>query len=156
MKRKYFLHRQNAPFDTDHVVYEVWCGETVREQKKLVRLTQWAFQVGATLMSWREDIDFYLQLEAERCFQGKGLLDFGFVRTEITISEALRLAEENSWATYESGLSTPRAFFDAIMKMEPSKIDKKAGVIKSSHVLTSSRKNLSPGTENMKTVISFV
>lgn len=156
MKRKFFLHRINAPMDTDHVVYVVWCGESVREQMKLTQLVAWAFREGATLMSWSEDIDFYLQIESERCFPNKGLLDFGFVRAEITVSEALKMAEENSWARYESGLSTPKAFFNAIMKMEPSKIDKENRVIHNSHVLTSSRKNLSQKQQSDKHVIRFV
>lgn len=156
MKRKYFLHRINAPMDTDHVVYVIWCGESVREQRKLTQLVAWAFREGATLMSWSEDIDFYLQVESERCFPNKGLLDFGFVRTEISVSEALKMSQENSWARYESCLAAPKTFFKAIMKMQPSKIDKEKGVIHNSHVLTSQRKNLSQGDSNMKTVIRFV
>ena len=156
MKRKYFLHRINAPMDTDHVVYVVWCGESVREQRKLTQLVAWAFREGATLMSWSEDIDFYLKVESERCFPNKGLLDFGFVRTEITVSEALKLAEENSWARYESSLATPKAFFMAIQSNSPARHDRARGVVQTSHVLTSPRKNLSQGDSNMKTVIRFV
>lgn len=156
MKRKYFLHRINAPMDTDHVVYVVWCGESVREQSKLTKLVAWAYQEGATLMSWSEDVDFYLQVESERCFPNRGLLDFGFIRTEISVSEALKMAEENSWSRYESSLATPKVFFSDIGKMMPSKIDKERHVIHNSHVLTSSRKNLNPGYENKKTVIRFV
>lgn len=156
MKRKYFLHRINAPMDTDHVVYVVWCGESVREQRKLTQLVAWAFEHGATLMSWSDDIDFYLQVESERCFPNKGLLDFGFVRTEITVSEALKMAQDNSWARYESGLSTPKAFFSAMISNSPARLDRARGVIQSSHVLTSQRKNLSQGDRNIKTVIRFV
>lgn len=155
MKRKYFLHRINAPMDTDHVVYVVWCGESVREQRKLTQLVSWAFREGATLMSWSEDIDFYLQVESERCFPNKGLLDFGFVRTEISVSEALKMAEENSWARYESTLATPKAFFMAIQSNSPARLDRARGVIQSSCVLTSQRKNLSQGDSQMKTVIRF-
>lgn len=156
MKRKYFLHRINAPMDTDHVVYVVWCGESVREQRKLTQLVAWAFREGATLMSWSEDIDFYLQVESERCFPNKGLLDFGFVRTEITVSEALKMAEQNSWVRYESSLATPKAFFKAIQSNSPARLDRARGVVQSSHVLTSQRKNLSLGGSNIKTVIRFV
>lgn len=156
MKRKYFLHRINAPMDTDHVVYVVWCGESVREQRKLTQLVAWAFSEGATLMSWSEDIDFYLQVESERCFPNKGLLDFGFVRTEITVSEALKMAQDDSWLRYESTLSTPKAFFMAIQSSSPARLDRARGVIQSSHVLTSPRINLSQGDSDMKTVIRFV
>lgn len=142
--------------DTDHVVYVVWCGESVREQSKLTKLVAWAYQEGATLMSWSEDIDFYLQVESERCFPNRGLLDFGFVRTEITVSEALKMAEENSWSRYESSLSIPKNHFTDIRKMMPSMIDREKHVIHNSHVLTSPRKNLSQGCENKKTVIRFV
>lgn len=138
------------------MVYVVWCGESVREQSKLTKLVAWAYQEGATLMSWSEDIDFYLQVESERCFPNRGLLDFGFVRTEITVSEALKMAEENSWARYESSLSIPKNHFTDIRKMMPSMIDEERRVIHNSHVLTSPRKNLSLGCENKKTVIRFV
>lgn len=155
MKRKYFLHRINAPMDVDHVVYVVWCGESVREQTKLTKLVAWAFEHGATLMSWDEDIDFYLQTESERCFPNRGILDFGFVRTEISVSEALKLAEEDSWLKYENGLCAPKQFIHTILTMEPSRVDKDNRKIRSSHVLTSQRQNLSQSNENMKTIISF-
>ena len=156
MKRKYFLHRINEPMDTDHVVYVVWCGESVREQSKLTKLVAWAYQEGATLMSWSEDIDFYLQVESERCFPNRGLLDFGFVRAEISVSEALKMAEDNSWTRFESSLSIPKNHFTDIKKMMPQMIDREKHVIHNSHVLTSQRKNLSLGCENKKTVIRFV
>lgn len=156
MKRKYFLHRINAPMDTDHVVYVVWCGESVREQRKLTQLVSWAFQVGATFRSWSEDIDFYLQIESERCFPGRGLLDFGFVRTEISVSEALKMAQENSWASYESALCQPKTYFNAIRIMQPSKLDREAGKVRQSSVLTSSRQNLSQSTTTKRNVIRFV
>lgn len=156
MKRKYFLHRINAPMDCDHVVYVVWCGESVKEQRKLTQLVSWAFQVGATLRSWSEDIDFYLQIESERCFPGRGLLDFGFVRTEISVSEALKMSQENSWASYESSLVQPKTYFNAIRIMQPSKLNREAGKILPSHVLTSERKNLSQSTTTKRNIIRFV
>lgn len=155
MKKKYFLHRLNEPFDTDHVVYVVWCGESVKEQRKLTQLMAWAFRVGATLMSWREDIDYYLQYESERCFPNRGLLDFGFVRTEISVSEALKLALDDSWASYEKSLSTPKNFIGAIMLNSPARLDRAGCVIRPLNVLTSPRQNLSHGDWQMKSVIRF-
>ena len=156
MKKKFYFHRQNAPLDTDHVIYVLWVGESVREQKMLTKAVAWSFAHGATLRSWSEDIDFYLLIEAERVFPSKGLLDFGFIRTDIGMQELLTLMEDNSFAAYEAALCTPKAFIHQVVSMEPSKIDLKRGQIKSSPVLTSSRKNLSPEASHGRFIISFV
>lgn len=156
MKRKFYFHRQNSPLDTDHVIYVLWVGESVREQKMLAKAVAWSFAHGATLRSWSEDIDFYLLLEAERVFPSKGLLDFGFIRTDVGMQELLTLMEDNSFAAYESALCTPKAFIHQVQTMEPRKIDLERGQIKSSQVLTSSRKNLSVGERSDKFIISFI
>lgn len=155
MKRKFFLHRQNAPMDSDHVVYRVWIGESVREQKMLARLMAWAFQSGATLMSWSEDIDYYLTIEAERVFPGRGLLDFGFIQADIPAKEALSLAESGNWDLYESKLSQPKAFFYSIVTADPRRIDTAKGEIKSDFVLAEIRKNLCRCQERQRSLIRF-
>ena len=156
MKRKFYFHRQNAPLDTDHVIYVLWVGESVREQKMLTKAIAWSFAHGATLRSWSEDIDWYLLLEAERVFPSKGLLDFGFIRTDIGMQELLTLMEDNSFAAYEAALCTPKAFIHQVLTMEPKKIDLKRGQINPDNVLTSSRKNLSDGGRSDKFIISFI
>ena len=156
MKRKFYFHRQNSPLDTDHVIYVLWVGESVREQKMLAKAVAWSFAHSATLRSWSEDIDFYLLIEAERVFPGKGLLDFGFIRTDINIQELLTLMEDNSFAAYEAALCTPKAFIHQVVSMEPSKIDLERGQIKPDNVLTSSRKNLSVRECSDKFIISFI
>ena len=156
MKRKFYFHRLNSPLDTDHVIYVLWVGESVREQKMLTKAIAWSFAHGATLRSWSEDIDFYLLIEAERVFPSKGLLDFGFIRTDINIQELLTLMEDNSFAAYEAALCTPKAFIHQVLTMEPSKIDLERGQIKPDNVLTSSRKNLSVGERSDKFIISFI
>ena len=106
MKRKFFLHRQNEPMQADTVVYQVWCGESVREQRKLAALMSWAFQTGATLRQWSEDIDYYLMLESERVFPARGILNFGFVSASIGIADALEHAKANDWDFFENNLPT--------------------------------------------------
>lgn len=156
MKRKFYFHRQNCPLDTDHVIYVLWVGESVREQKILTQLVAWSFQHGATLMSWDESIDYYLLLEAERCFPGKGLIDFGFRRTDINARELQILMEDNSFEAYETALVTPRQFFNQFLSLDPFRIDKSKSEIKSLNVLSSQRKNLSVGTSTKPTIISFI
>jgi len=156
MKRKFYFHRQNAPLDTDHVIYVLWVGESVREQKMLTKAVAWSFAHGATLQSWSEDIDFYLLLEAERVFPNKGLLDFGFIRTDIGMQELLTLMEDNSFTAYEAALCTPKAFIHQVLTMEPRKIDLKRGQIKPDNVLTSQRQNLSVRERSDKFIISFI
>ena len=156
MKRALFFHRINAPLDTDHVIYKVWAGESVREQRLLARLMAWAFEHGATLRSWSEDVDYYLQLEAERVFPSRGILDFGFIRADLNVREALELAEGDKFPKFESELAQPKGFFHHLLKAEPSKLDTATNRIRNHQVPTSPRKNLSERYDNGKFIISFI
>lgn len=156
MKRKFYFHRQNCPLDSDHVIYVLWVGESVREQKILTQLVAWSFQHGATLMSWDESIDYYLLLESERVFPSKGLLDFGFQRTNINARELQILMEDNSFESYEAALTTPKQFFTQLIALDPLRIDKPKAEIKSINVLSSQRKNLSQDNHQSTKLIRFV
>lgn len=156
MKRKYFLHRINAPMDADHVVYTLWVGESVREQKMLAQLVAWSFKVGATLMTWCEDVDYYLTLEAERVFPNRGLLDFGFIQRQITAAEAIEHVRANDWDIFEKTLPQPKDFFSVIRRSEPSKLDPKKSKLNQSSVLTEKSKNLRDSIGNSRFIISFV
>ena len=156
MKRKFFLHRQNAPMDADHVVYRLWVGESVREQRILVKLMQWSFEVGATLRSWSEDIDYYLDLESDRVFPGRGLLDFGFIQADITATDALRLVESDSWDSYEKTLTQPKSYFSTLMILDRPRVQSAAGSILPSVNLAEKSKNLSDSCKQNRFVIKFV
>lgn len=156
MKRQYFLHRQNEPLTADTVIYHVWVGESDREQRFLSELKAWAGVNHATLMLWSEDISFYLFCESERIFTGRGLLDLGFVRVDIKVSEALQLARANNWEAYENNLSQPKSFFNHIRFSNPSKVDATAGRIRPNKVLTSPRKYLSQSVATEPSIISFI
>ena len=156
MKRKFYFHRQNCPLDSDHVIYVLWVGESVREQKILTQLVAWSFQHGATLMSWDESIDYYLLLESERVFPSKGLLDFGFQRKNINARELQILMEDNSFESYEAALTTPKQFFTQLVALDPLRIDKPKAEIKSINVLSSQRKNLSQDNHQSTKLIRFV
>lgn len=156
MKRKFYLHRINAPLDADHVVYKLWVGESVREQRMLAELVAWSFKVGATLMTWSEDIDYYLLIESERVFPSKGILDFGFIQREITAAEALEHVRANDWDLFEKTLPQPKGFFSVLLNSQPSKVDTKSSSIKSNLVLTEKSKNLSDSIGNSRFIISFV
>lgn len=156
MKRKFFLHRQNEPMKSDTVVYRVWIGESVREQRILTKLVAWAFATGATLRTWSEDIDYWLQYEAERVFNDCGILDFGFVSTDLTASEALILAESKTWEIYENNLTTPKSFFTQMITLSPSRLREGKSDTHISMCLSPKRKNLSDGQCKEKHVIRFV
>lgn len=139
MKRKFFLHRQNEPMKSDTVVYRVWIGESVREQRILTQLMAWAFRTGATLRTWSEDIDYFLIHVSERVFNDCDLLNFGFIQTDLTASECLSLTESNNWDLYEKNLSTPKAFFTQMITLSPSRLREGASNTPISSVLTSPR-----------------
>lgn len=155
MKRKFFLHRQNEPMKSDTVVYRVWIGESVREQRILTQLMAWAFRTGATLRSWSEDIDYFLIHESERVFNDCDLLNFGFIQTDLTASECLSLTESNNWDLYEKNLSTPKAFFTQMITLAPSRLREGASNTPISSVLTSPRKYLSQGVQQEEHLIRF-
>ena len=156
MKRRYYLHRENAPLQSDSVIYSVWVGESAQEQELLSKLKEWAFAKGATLMLWSEDVVFYIDYESQRVFPGHGLLDFGFVRADITAADALKHAKANDWDMYEKNLSMPKAFFHQISASEPSRVDGSARKVKSSTVLPERRKNLSESGTNLPPIIRFI
>jgi len=156
MKRRYYLHRENAPLQSDSVIYSVWVGESAREQKYLAQLKEWAFSKGATLMLWSEDVVYYIDYESQRVFPGRGLLDFGFVRADLTAAEALAHVKADDWDMYEKNLTMPKAFFHQISASEPSRVDGSAGKIKNPRVLPETRKNLSESDTNLPPIIRFI
>ena len=156
MKRRYYLHRENAPLQSDSVIYSVWVGESAREQKFLSQLKEWAIAKGATLMLWSEDVVFYIDSESARVFPGHGLLDFGFVKDDLTAAEALKHAKADDWDIYEKTLSIPKAFFHQISTSEPSRVDGSAQKIQSSTVLPERRKNLSESDTDFPPIIRFI
>ena len=155
MKRKFYFHRQNAPLDTDHVIYTVWIGESVKEQRILTQLLAWSFAHGATLRSWGEDVDYYLLLEAERVFPARGLLDFGFIHTHINARDLQILMDDDAFESYESALTAPRNYFHQIREINPSKIREKERQILNPSVLSSKRKYLSQNDRSEKFIIQF-
>lgn len=156
MKRRFYFHRQNAPLEADHVIYVLWCGESVREQKMLARMVAWSFEHGATLRTWSEDVDYYLDLEASRVFPGRGLLDFGFVRCDINATDLLILMEDNSFEAYEAALTVPKAFIYQVATMSRSTIDTAAGRIVPIESQSLKRKNLSQSAGDSPALISFI
>lgn len=155
MKRKLFLHRQNEPMQADTVVYQVWCGESVREQRKLADLMSWAFQTGATLRQWSEDIDYYLMLESDRVFPAHGLLNFGFVSASLSIADALAHSEANDWDIFEKNLATAKSYFHMSQVLDRPAVNVAAGEIHHRHVLTEPRKNLSQSIQDDWSIIRF-
>lgn len=155
MKRKFFLHRQNEPMQADTVVYQIWCGESVREQRKLATLMSWAFQNGATLRQWSEDIDYYLMLESERVFPAHGLLNFGFVSASMGIADALAHSEADDWDIFENSLPTAKSYFHMSQVLDRPSVNVAAGEIHHSHVLTEPRKYLSVAGDSKPFIIRF-
>lgn len=156
MKRKFFLHRINAPMDSDHVVYVVWVGESVREQRMLTQIVSWAFQTGATFRSWSEDIDFYLEIESQRVFPGRGLLDFGFIRKDLSAHDVLDLIESNSWEAFEHSLTIPKNQLYQLIQIDRGRVNEANGRVLHRVILAEKSKNLSDHHRQQPTIIRFV
>lgn len=155
MKRKYYFHRISLPLQADHVIYRLWVGESVREQRLLAQLVSWAFAHSATLISWSEDIDYFLEFESSRVFPNHGLLDFGFIQRDITATEALKHIKDNDWDIFEKNIPQPKSFFASVRLNSPYRINAKKGAIAQSRVLTEKSKNLSHAGEGQSSIIKF-
>lgn len=156
MKRKYYFHRINQPLQADHVVYRLWVGESVREQRILAQIVSWAFSQGATLITWSEDIDYFLDFESTRVFPGRGLLDFGFIQADISATEAIKHIKANDWDMFEKTLSEPKHKFTALRLNCPAKIQTQSSDPSRSSLLSESRINLSHRRDTERFIISFV
>lgn len=156
MKKKYFVHRQDAQLEADTIIYVLWCGESVREQRILTKIMAWAFAQHATVTSWCEAIDYYLDYESDRVFPGRGLLDFGFIQREITASEFLQHIEADDWEAYEASPDLPKNYIGQIRLCDPSRL----GTIIQKNVLpcvsAKRRKNLSDSNRDLVNLIPFV
>lgn len=156
MKRKFFLHRQNEPMKSDTVVYRVWIGESVKEQRMLTQLVAWAFANGATLRTWSEDIDYWLMYESERVFSEVNLCNFGFTTADLNASEALVLAQTKNWDIFENNLTAPKAYIYQLMTLTPSRLREGKSDTHISMCLSPKSKYLSQNQQSDKHVIRFV
>lgn len=156
MKRKFYFHRVNEPLAADSVIYRLWVGESVREQRLLTKIVAWSFEHGATIMSWCEDIDYYLMIERERIFTGAGLLDFGFIQQDITAAEALQHILDQDWEAFEKSLTIPKNLISDIRLNSPCKIIENDRKVIPSHVLSSPRYHLSRRGTTERYIIRFI
>lgn len=155
MKRKFYFHRENSPLRADSVIYVVWVGESVREQRLLTQIVAWSFENHATFMSWRKDIDEYLWYEEERIFGTRGLLNFGLIRQHVTALELLEHIQANDWEAYEKTPVIPKNFIPMIRLSDPSRLRENDNQNEIISVSAEARKNLSHSHKQERVIIRF-
>lgn len=119
MKHKYLFRRETGPLNTNSTIYVVWVGESEREQKLLAQVKHEAFHSGYTIKLWDYSVALWLDLESERVFSGAGLLNFGFSRVEVTISELRELCFSSCWESFESQLVISQAKLRMLRESRP-------------------------------------
>lgn len=119
MTHKFYFQRENAALDASTVVYVVKVGESLRQVSLFAKAQNYAREHGCTFRKWTEDIDFFLDYESERVFSGSNLVNFGFVRACIDLSELVKLMDEGNWLSFENSLSEPKAKIHQISTFYP-------------------------------------
>lgn len=120
MKSQYLLIRVNAPMASDTVVYHVWVGTSERETQLFQLAQSWARSSGATFRLWSEDVDFWLEYEADKVFSGCGILNFGFQRADVSIGELVKLIDGRMFEAFEKSLTQPKVFFSMLRHYRPT------------------------------------
>lgn len=143
MKHKYLFRRENAPLNPRSTIYVVWVGESEREQKFLAQVKHEAFHSGYSIQLWDESVDLWLELESERVFASAGILNFGFSRAEVTISELRELCFWSCWESFESQLVISQAKIRMLRESRPDLYAAKSSANKIKSCALLRRKNLS-------------
>lgn len=143
MKKQYLFRHENVPMHVNSVVYHVWVGTSEREQKFLAQVKHESQFAGYTIQQWDESVDMWLLVESERVFSGAGLINFGFVRADLTISELRELCFSKCWKSFESAIPLSQSFLRMFREARPDLYSRKnlSGTVRSRALLT--RKNLS-------------
>ena len=156
MKKQYLFLRENADLHSASVIYHVWVGDSERDQKCLAKCQQFANQHHCTFRQWSEDIDYWLDLEADRVFNAVDLLIFGFARVDLSIQGLRDLCRHQCWEAFESRSAMTTQLFAMIATFRPD-LTRKINRRSVTHsVLAEPRTNLSQRIQSEPLTISFI
>lgn len=119
MKSKYLFLRDGLKFSPETVAYQVWVGTSRRELTKFKKFSEWCAAHGSILWPWDDMCDSLLWYHADEIFTKLGLLNFGFTPAGIDLKKALQLANDDSWAKFESRLTQPIGTIDFLRQSNP-------------------------------------
>lgn len=143
MKKQYLFRHENCPLHPQSVIYHVWVGESEREQKLLAQVKYEAFHRGYTIQLWDESVDMWLTVEADRVFSTAGILNFGFSRADLSITELRELCYSMAWANFESRLTISQNFLRMLREARPDLYSRGSLNKKTKSCALLKRKNLS-------------
>lgn len=143
MKSQYLFRHENQPLSVASVIYHVWVGTSEHEKKLFEQVRYEAQHYGYTLRLWSEDVDFWLLLEAERVFSEAGILNFGFQRADVTITELRELCYSHCFESFERTLSVSSAFTRMLRHARPDLYRRKSLSSNTKAFASPIRKNLS-------------
>lgn len=156
MKKQYLFLRENADLHSSSVIYHVWIGESERDQECLAECQQYATQHHCTFRQWSEDIDYWLDYEADRVFGSMDLLIFGFARVDLSIVGLRDLCRHQCWESFESRSAMTTQLFTMMAAFRPDLTHKIKNRSVTHSVLAEPRKNLSHRIQSDQLTISFI
>lgn len=157
MKRFYYFVRNLNGFCPDDVVYKVAVGSSMREQAKMVLVSEFAKDCGMYFQPVSDVSDRAIESLANSLFTGSAFALMYLRRADISISDLYRMIVDDSFTTFEKNLAEPTAKLRLLSLLSPSFyfINQPSKCITSCQPSRSKYLSHAKGSQNTSVAIAF-
>lgn len=120
MKRYYYFVRNLNGFCSNDVVYKVAVGSSMREQAKLVLVSEFAKDCGMYFQPVSDVSDRAIESLANSLFTGSSFALMYLRRADISICDLYQMIVDDSFLTFEKNLTEPTTKFRLLSLLSPS------------------------------------
>lgn len=120
MKRYYYFVRNLNGFGSDDVVYKVAVGTSMREQAKMVLVSEFAKDCGMYFQPVSDVSDRAIESLANSLFTGTSFALMYLRRADVSICDLYQMIVDDSFLTFEKNLTEPATKFRLLSLLSPS------------------------------------
>lgn len=120
MKRYYYFVRNLNGFGSNDVVYKVAVGTSMREQAKMVLVSEFAKDCGMYFQPVSDVSDRAIESLANSLFTGSSFALMYLRRADVSICDLYQMIMDDSFLTFEKNLTEPATKFRFLSLLSPS------------------------------------
>lgn len=156
MKRYYYFVRNLNGFGPDDVVYKVAVGSSMRENAKMILVSEFARDCGMYFQPVSDVSDRAINSLANSLFKGSSFALMNLRRANISISDLYQMIVDDSFTTFEKNLAEPNAKLRLLSLLSPSFffINQQSKCITTCQPSRSKYLSHAKGSENTQVLIS--